>query len=328
MLSFDTVWVKTAHVVCDQLVHPSGAVLPVDPGDGCHRELHGQVHTALEMLLQAVLLDQLQAVGVSQELIDLGHPLQRTDAASFLMGQQPDHQTQRRTSVKEIPGHVHAEFLPGIGEIQGVDIALGALIPVQGILPELLGGIAGLDHGHAVAIKDTGHIIGEQLPAPLEKFGGGGGLTCAGIAGDEYGAFSVGDAAAVEQHVAPLHQDRAHARARQVDRYIGIGIPIADICFDQVAVGHPEQGVGQGRNNAPSLCGGGGIGINDPPKLSPDDPDIALDIVELGDLRDGKLRLDNQTKGLIQFCLAHRILSNFVQRSGTSGWKHIATGSL
>ena len=59
--SFDTVLVKTDHVGCDQLVHPSGAVLPVDPGDGCHRELHGQVHTALEMLLQAVLLDQLRA---------------------------------------------------------------------------------------------------------------------------------------------------------------------------------------------------------------------------------------------------------------------------
>ena len=36
--SFDTVLVKTDHVVCDQLVHPSGAVLPVHSGDGCHRD--------------------------------------------------------------------------------------------------------------------------------------------------------------------------------------------------------------------------------------------------------------------------------------------------
>ena len=120
MLNFDIVPGKVGQVIGDQIVHPSGTVLSIDPGDGCHRDLRGQGHAALKMLLQAVRLDQLSAVGVSHELVDLRHARHRTEAACILVGQQSDHQAQRRAAIVEVLGHIHAVFLPVTGGIQGM----------------------------------------------------------------------------------------------------------------------------------------------------------------------------------------------------------------
>lgn len=130
ILNFDIISAKVGKVIGDQIVHPTGAVRSIDPGNGRHRDLRGQGHTALKMPLQAVLLDQLSAV-----------------------------------------------------------------VAIERIPPQLLGGITGLDQGKTFWVVYNRNIIGDELPAPAQKLRSQSAFACTGVAGQEDGAVPIGDTA-------------------------------------------------------------------------------------------------------------------------------------